>query len=207
MEGLEVYLRSKFDLELPMSRDELKDLTREETEQRLLAALQEQYARKEEQIMPDHMRRLEKIILLNTIDSKWKDHLYAMDQLKGGVGLRSYGQRDPLIEFKREGYEMFQMMYGSISQQVAEIIFKVQPVAGYEQRRGVFDRVPQRMIHNEVSGFAAGADQPEEGPAAAVRPAERPAASRPVQSGAAKVGRNDPCPCGSGKKYKKCCGG
>ena len=120
-----------------MQQDEIKEL--------IVNKLIEIYDRKEQDIQPEHLRHMEKIFLLNTIDAKWKDHLYAMDQLKEGVGLRSYGQRDPLIEYKREGFEMFQMMFSSINQEVAETIFKIQPVRERHAPRGVFSSIPQNM--------------------------------------------------------------
>jgi len=144
---------------------------------------------------------------LNTIDAKWKDHLYAMDQLRGSVGLRAYGQRDPILEYKREGFEMFQSMFDSIYQEVAELVFKLRPVSEHVRMKGVFDSVPQNLIHSDFSSLNR---QP---PSAAIArnfgaPEEEEPSSKPqpVSRAGEKVGRNDPCPCGSGKKYKKCCG-
>lgn len=207
VEGLKVYVQSKFNFDLSPRQEELGTMPPEELKELLREGVLKIYEEKEKQMPLEHLRQLEKIILLNTIDAKWKDHLYAMDQLKGGIGLRSYGQRDPLIEFKREGFEMFQMMYDSINQEVAEIIFKVQPVKGFERAKSVFSTLPQNLVHNEMSGFVAAQERrqaalPPEEQADEV-PEEKP---QPYHKTGPKVGRNDPCSCGSGKKYKKCCG-
>jgi len=123
------------------------------------------------------MREIERVILLRIVDDKWMDHLDAMDQLREGIGLRAYGQKDPLIEYKFEGYEMFQNMIDSIQDDVVRYIFRVNVVQPRQQQS-------RRVVENRYA---------EEGPR---QPARKEG----------KVGRNDPCPCGSGKKYKKCCG-
>ncbi|MBU4334221.1 MAG: SEC-C domain-containing protein, partial [Candidatus Omnitrophica bacterium] len=167
------------------------------------------YKLKEEQVGYEHLRYLEKMLLLHTIDSKWKDHLYAMDQLKEGIGLRSFAQRDPLIEYKREGFEMFQVMYDSVGFEVAETIFKIQPAKVSHPMRGVFSSLPQQMIHDSASGLgnAASRYRPEAVGAGIDQIVPPPTFSTSIGLGKGqKVGRNDPCSCGSGKKYKKCCG-
>jgi len=120
------------------------------------------------------MRELEKAILLRIIDEKWMDHIDAMDQLRNGISLRAYGQKDPLIEYKFEAFEAFQMMIDSMKEDVVRYIFRVKVVQQPEERK-TFE------------------NQGEE------------AEKKPVRVGK-KIGRNDLCPCGSGKKYKKCCG-
>ena len=208
VEGLDVYLKNKFNLHLGEAKEKLRDMKLEEAQELLQNGLLTVYAAKEKEFSPEHMRHLEKILLLHTIDAKWKDHLYAMDQLKEGVSLRSFAHRDPLIEYKREGFQMFQMMYDSINLEVAETIFKVQPAAQERMVKGVFSSLPQKLIHNEFSSLAQ-----RTGPAVSPRPAaasaprqKAPPAEQPYHKEGPKVGRNDPCPCGSGKKYKKCCG-
>ena len=204
IEGLEVYLKAKFGYDMGPHRDQMRDMTREDAGAFLSDALKEVYEAREKEITSERLRHLEKILLLNTIDAKWKDHLYAMDQLKEGVGLRSYAQRDPLVEYKREGFEMFQMMYSSINQEVAETIFRLQPARGPAPvRRGVFSSLPQNLVHNDFSSLSAGPRPP---PGVSPQGGERPPAPQPARKAGPKVGRNDPCPCGSGKKYKKCCG-
>jgi preprotein translocase subunit SecA len=128
------------------------------------------------------MRHLERVIYLQTIDTLWKEHLLAMDHLKEGIGLRGYGQRNPLQEYQKEGFEMFTELISSIKEETLQKIFRVQiarpeEVARFEPVR----RQPMVMSH--------GAE-----------------AVQPVKRESKKVGRNDPCPCGSGKKFKKCHG-
>ena len=153
------------------------------------------YEEKERSVGSDLMRHLERMVFLQIIDSKWKDHLYAMDSLREGIGLRAYGQRDPLIEYKREGFFMFNQMIASIEEEAVETLFKLQP-AKPARFKGVFSEERQELSHPEVSSLNAPEEQDTE---------DQPQ-SKPVQSTHPKVGRNDPCPCGSGKKYKKCCG-
>jgi preprotein translocase subunit SecA len=228
-EGLHAYFKTTFDLALVAegvqeAKPKLLEMAREEIIDKVLEGLRARYGQKEEEIGAQHLRHLERMLLLHTIDSKWKDHLYAMDQLKGGVGLRSYGQRDPLLEYKREGFEMFQIMYSSINQEVAELIFKIQPVVSPERPRkpsGVFSSLPQNLVHNEFSGMAEARQKAQAAgppPAGVNSPSspgsfgasqggpQGPASPQPLRKSGPKVGRNDPCPCGSGKKYKKCCG-
>ncbi len=155
-----------------LEREEIRDLLREET----IKA----YDKREEELGPEVMRSLERIVLLRTVDSKWMQHIDAMDDLKQGIGLRAYGQRNPLVEYKFEGYEMFQNMIKSIREEVVKLIFRVQIVSKLEQKAVA------------VSQEAAQAGEGEQ-------------KKKPVKK-EKKIGRNAPCPCGSGKKYKKCCG-
>ncbi|HTY45293.1 MAG TPA: preprotein translocase subunit SecA [Patescibacteria group bacterium] len=159
----------------------------------LYDALLREYETKEKNITDQLMRHLERTVFLQIIDAKWKDHLYAMDSLREGIGLRAYGQRDPLIEYKREAFDMFSRMMQSIEEEAIELIFKLQP-APPKEFRGVFSSMAQQFIHPEAAQF----EPPQEESEAVQRAPQRLAQS--------KVGRNDPCPCGSGKKYKKCCG-
>jgi len=135
------------------------------------------YEAKEAHLGSETMRELERVIMLRIVDDKWMDHLDAMDQLRQGIGLRAYGQKDPLIEYKFEGYEMFQNMIRSIQEDAVRYIFRMNVVEQHEERH-------QNIVENRYA--EEGAHQP-------VRVENR-------------IGRNDPCPCGSGKKYKKCCG-
>ncbi|MBI9019240.1 MAG: SEC-C domain-containing protein [Phycisphaerae bacterium] len=138
---------------------------------------------------------LERYVLLQIYDTTWKDHLYAMDQLKSGIGLRGFAEKDPKMEYKREGYQMFQSMLSSIRDKVTDIIFKAQ-LEGREEARSVWNI--SSAMHDDFNQFQAQQD-------AAQRPQgqQRP---KTIKHDVPKVGRNDPCPCGSGKKYKKCCG-
>ena len=210
-EGLMIYLKSKFNYDVRDQADAIKEMSQEDITTLVRDGLLALYAGREQAIDPEHLRHLEKMLLLQTIDAKWKDHLYSMDQLKEGINLRSFAQRDPLIEYKREGFEMFQLMYGSIHREVVEILFKIQAVEPSKKIKGVFSSLPQKFVHNEVSGLSAPAVSPAQRGAqttssgASVAQGRTPSAS-PIRQTGPKVGRNDPCSCGSGKKYKKCCG-
>lgn len=151
-----------------MGREALKEFL----EQKALAI----YQAREEELGTPVLRELERMVLLRVVDQKWMDHLDAMDQLREGIGLRAYGQKDPLVEYKFESFQMFQNMVDSIQDDVVRYVFRVNVVQAPEQRQTVENKY-----------------QDEGGPA-------RPVRREP------KVGRNEPCPCGSGKKYKKCCG-
>ncbi len=203
-EGLLVYAESKFGLDVRANLEQLKGMTSLEVEAFLVEQLSKLYDEKEKVFGPEHLRHLEKFFFLRVIDAKWKDHLYGMDYLKEGINFRAYAQRDPLIEFKKEGFSMFQMMFDSINREVAETIFRVQPMKEEVRIKSVFDSVPKKMIHNDFTSLGAGAAVPPADAVAAAKPAA--ISDAPIHHDGPKVGRNDPCPCGSGKKYKKCCG-
>ena len=148
----------------------------------LISEIRNAYEKKESEISSEMMRYLEKIILLQIVDSQWKDHLLAMDHLKEGIGLRGYGQRDPLAEYKKEAFEIFSEMTGRISTEVLSRLFKIQIQKQEAVRRE--ERRQLQMNYNRGEGSSV---------------------AQTVRRGR-KVGRNDPCPCGSGKKFKKCCG-
>ncbi|MBO8137694.1 MAG: preprotein translocase subunit SecA [Desulfotomaculum sp.] len=179
-EGLLRYAEQVF---LPNHEIQVSDIDDPEMERRELADLLlkkslEAYEKREEELGAETLRELERMIILRTVDSKWMDHLDAMDQLREGIGLRGYGQKDPVVEYKFEGYEMFQNMIASIQEDVVRYAFRINIVKQAEpQRRNV---VENRYQDEEQSKQPVRREQ--------------------------KVGRNDPCPCGSGKKYKKCCG-
>lgn len=167
------------------------------------------YAEKEKAFGSESLRHLERIIFLQIIDAKWKDHLYAMDNLREGIGLRAYGQRDPLVEYKREAFAMFQEMVAGIRDEAVELLFKVQ-LAKPQQLRGVFSSLGQQLLHPEAARFSAPVQTETPSPAAAIIPKE---VNLPQPNNLPRVGRNDPCPCGAidpatGKpiKYKKCHG-
>ncbi len=206
--GLILFLKTAFHCDVSVHSEALQGKTYEQTQDTVRAMLLQVYDFKEKDLGAEAVRSMEKMVFLNTIDVKWKDHLYAMDQLRGSVGLRAYGQRDPILEYKREGFEMFQMMFASIYQEVAELVFKLRPVLQQTRMKGVFDSVPQNLIHNDFSSLDRNQVQAAAPQAFGAQKAEEaPSKPQPVQRSGEKVGRNDPCPCGSGKKYKKCCGG
>jgi preprotein translocase subunit SecA len=185
--GLKDVLAAKFSYHAGGDIDP-QSLSREEFRTKLWEALKQSYDAKEQQIGSELMRHLEKVFMLQAVDHQWKDHLLAMDHLKEGIGLRGYGQKDPLIEYKKEGFDMFEEMKQRIVESTVENLFRIK-VAAKEQGEEI-ERKQKRQIAN--LSFVGAGD-------AAAKPAE------PVHVGA-KVGRNDPCPCGSGKKYKKCHG-
>ena len=145
------------------------------------------YEEKEQAFGQEMMRLHERMITLQVVDKRWKDHLYAMDHLKEGIGLRGYGQRDPLTEYKRESFEMFGSMKERLEDDVIRYLFHLDPAVVKEQAR-------QREQARRQLSYSA---PPKEGEARK---------KKPVVRKEAKIGRNSPCPCGSGKKYKKCCG-
>ncbi len=193
----------------------LRGGTREEIAEALPALVAERFAAKEAQLGAPLMRHLERGFLLQILDAQWKDHLYAMDQLRQGIGLRGYGQRDPLSEYKMEGFSMFAEMMDRVKEECVRTLALVQVAAPETPPEAVVPRrKEQRMSfsHPEAGSVIPRGAPPEarEIPGAGGRSAiERPqpaAPAAPVHRDAPKVGRNDPCPCGSGKKYKKCCG-
>ncbi|HVA95501.1 MAG TPA: preprotein translocase subunit SecA [Candidatus Dormibacteraeota bacterium] len=163
-------------------------MSHEELANALVERVKARYAEKEKLFGEEMMRWLERRIILDIVDTQWKDHLLTLDHLKEGIGLRGYGQKDPLVEFKKEAFILFEDMMGRIDTETVRYLFLVQPARPEDEARELERR--QRKQQQEMR-FQAGPAQAEE--------------AKPVRTGA-KVGRNDPCPCGSGKKYKKCHG-
>ena len=206
--GLIAEMKLNFGLELESAK--LEQLNTAQIKEELYNTAAAAYEEKEKSAGQDLMRHLERMVFLQIIDAKWKDHLRAMDELREGIGLRAYGQRDPLIEYKREAFEMFGQMISGIEEEAAQTLFKLQ-AARPERFRGVFSSVSQELIHRSESGQFEEAKQQAgrltPGPVQAQGPLPpREEETKPFQSTGPKVGRNDPCPCGSGKKYKRCCG-
>ena len=159
------------------------------------------YEERAEKFGEEELVRLEKFLLLDTVDRQWKDHLLALDHLREGIGLRAYGQRNPLVEYKRESFALFEDMWERIEDHVVKFLFHAEPVEDMQlTRRGV----STTLSHPEAKGLAASHAQQEHAANTPVAsPDARPTTIRRSQP---KVGRNDPCPCGSGKKYKRCHG-
>lgn len=178
-DGLIEYCEDYFAPQGKLVKAELEKLTREELREHLLTVAQEAYDARETLFGVDNMRELEKVVMLKVVDGKWMEHLDAMDMLREGIGLRAYGQRDPLIEYKIEAYDMFQQMIESIQDDIVRYIYRVNIVTQPE------DRLQQAHVNH-------GEEAAEQ---------ER----QPIVN-KEHIGRNDLCPCGSGKKYKKCCG-
>ena len=197
--GLCAAVRQKFGVEL--SPGELEDKDLEEAEDYLVERFTRAYDEREEEMSSEAMRQLEKFVLLQTMDSKWKDHLHTMDLLKAGIGLRSYAQIDPLVAYKKEGYELFQEMMDAIDDEVATLIFRLRLARTAEEElasSGVW-RVAN-VVHQEFSEQ----DRQREAAEAASHAGE--GRVKTIRRDKPKLGRNDPCWCGSGKKYKKCHG-
>jgi preprotein translocase subunit SecA len=191
--GLLNYIERVFDLSGRFQPEDFKKLSREEYQEKILQEAYSYYDEREQDIGPELMRELERVILLRTVDRKWMDHIDAMHQLRQGVGLRAYGQENPLVEYKYEAYEMFQEMVRSIQEDVCRLIFHVQ--------------VKETPQHRQVVSSSLSVKPESKGiPQKTLPEKASPQESRPKPISVKKVGRNDPCPCGSGKKYKKCCG-
>ncbi len=171
-----------------------------ELEEKLTAGARDHYGSRVEQFGEENFVRLERFLLLDTVDRQWKDHLLALDHLREGIGLRAYGQRNPLVEYKRESYALFEDMWENIEDHVVKFLYHAEPVEKLEHRRHA---VATTMSHPEAQALKASHDQQER---AANTPVGQPSAPATIRRQQPKVGRNDPCPCGSGKKYKKCHG-
>jgi preprotein translocase subunit SecA len=190
-DGLVESVHGQFGLDV-LKVEELKELGRDALKEDIPEKLKQAYRDKVQSLIQEHgateelIHYIERTILLQMVDQHWKDHLWGMDQLKDGIGLRGYGQKDPLAEYKREGYDMFAGMMDRIKGDTLERLFKFQLVRGERPEAEVETPRPQQMSLNR--GEAAAAPK------------------QPVKRTEEKVGRNDPCPCGSGKKYKKCHG-
>ena len=198
LEGLKEAFKRQFSFHLELEQQELLKMKQEELREALLERAKAFYEEKERLLGPELMRDLEKFLLLQTLDSHWKDHLLNIDYLKEGIGLRGYAQKDPLVEYKREGYEMFVQMLQRVKEDATAKLFAVE-VAKEEE-------VPplERALGQRVFLIHGGAPPPP--PAPTAEEVTRPRPRTPVRRKGRKIGRNDPCPCGSGKKYKHCCG-
>ena len=190
-----IQLHSIYDFDAEAEAIDFTNSTSEEVEQSIWEKLKARYAEKEEQIGVEAMRTYERIIMLNIIDAQWKDHLLAIDHLKQGIGLVGYGQKDPLVEYKKESFDLFQSMLDRIDQNTIRSLFNLQIVTEQPPEALQQRRAPRRSALSFTG--------PNQGAAAA---GEEAGKVKTVTRDQPKVGRNELCPCGSGKKYKKCCG-
>jgi preprotein translocase subunit SecA len=184
----------------PVTLEDLQTDRYEELVEKAVAVGERAYRSREEEFSPPVLRELERHLYLYTIDEHWRDHLYELDHLKGGINLRAYGQRDPLIEYKKEAFELFETLLREVREDFVMRLFRVQLAP--EAMREMEPARPRAMVaqHAETQTFGSA---PDEGDGvAAAQPAA--AAAAPAMRTGPRVGRNDPCPCGSGKKYKKC---
>ena len=205
-ESLRQILMKTFLLNLTEGPGELSPAIPERLQELLKEKIEELYRMREEFLGKDTFYQLQKFVILRVMDEKWKEHLYEMDRLKEGVGLRAYGQKDPLVEYKREGFDMFQEMLGNINEEALRFVFRAQVQAERPHAQEA-DRSRMSYSHRQADGMAyqqTGSGQPGSTPPGGQSPT-RAGKPQPVRVDH-HVGRNDPCPCGSGKKYKKCCG-
>jgi preprotein translocase subunit SecA len=173
-----------FGIQLNLTVESLEDADFEELREKLVERIRERYEARERELGESTVRDLENYILLQTVDSLWKDHLLNMDHLKEGIGLRGYGQQDPLVAYKRESHAIFQEMIERVKEETVRLLFHIQVRREEEVQQLRKEQEEQPMFFGPAEGGA----------------------KRPTVKKDRKVGRNDPCPCGSGKKYKKCCG-
>ncbi len=195
-ENYKVQLKSVYNFDADAEGIDFTKMTSPEVEEDVWERLKARYAEKEEQIGVEAMRTYERIIMLNIIDAQWKDHLLSLDHLKQGIGLVGYGQKDPLVEYKKQSFDLFQEMLDRIDTFTIRSLFNLQVVSEESSDKIQQRRPPRRQTRMTFTG-------PNQGAAAA---GEEAGKVKTVTRDQPKVGRNDPCPCGSGKKYKKCCG-
>jgi preprotein translocase subunit SecA len=191
-DSLQVNVRNQFGLDVHQLNIDAGTVTNPELTEVLTDTISKYYENKEQRLGVEYMRYQERLIMLQVLDMQWKDHLWALDHLKEGIGLRGYGQRDPLIEYKKESFDMFEALRARIEEETIRFLFLFEPISQREHDALEKEREEMRRKAQKEQDlvFTAGDNAPV-------------AAKKHVS---AKVGRNDPCPCGSGKKYKKCCG-
>jgi preprotein translocase subunit SecA len=192
--GLRVQLLHQFGLDLDAEGIDPDALNRGDLREAIWERMQQHYSEKEALIGSEAMRYYERIIMLNIVDAQWKDHLLAIDHLKEGINLRGYGQKDPLVEYKKESYSLFEEMLDRIDSETVRALYHLQVTVEEEPQQ----RLQRRPRRGQMSFTKANASAAAAG--------EESGLPRTFVSAAPKVGRNEPCPCGSGKKYKKCCG-
>jgi preprotein translocase subunit SecA len=187
IKGLKEAVFKQFNFRLStFDNDTLDGLTKDGLVRLISDSAKEIYNEKESMIGAEEFRNLERIVMLQTVDNLWKDHLLSMDHLKEGIGLRGYAQQNPLIVYKKEGFEMFQDMISRVKEETLGILFRIQITEP--------DKIDDLRQPKEQKLVFSGGDNAET------------TSKKPVKRTGKKVGRNAPCPCGSGKKYKKCCG-
>ena len=210
LEGLKRTVGETFALDpVQLAAIDLNDKNVDEIRDAIWTSVERTYVDKEQSIDATIFRRVERDIMLQIVDVQWKDHLYSLDHLKEGIGLRGYGQRDPLVEYKRESFGMFQAMKERIDQETVRYLWRLRPVARPEPAAAALlaarPAAPIQLNHpgDAVPAFAGAAVAVGAGPR---RTGGDDARVRTIRRDEPKVGRNDPCPCGSGRKYKKCHG-
>jgi preprotein translocase subunit SecA len=221
LDGLRKFALDNFGLDLAKAGVDPEKLNRQELGDAIFEKLQELYGAKEKQLGADQLRYHERMIMLSVIDTQWKDHLLNMDHLKEGIGLRGYAQHDPLVEYKRESFDMFESMMQRFQEDTVRYLFHMQIVdapsaqparAASEgidaETNGDQPKPSRKRASTSVDDLEAQFKRRKQKELEQARMAGSNGSTAPQQvvRGEAKVGRNDPCPCGSGKKYKKCHG-
>lgn len=196
VENYKLQIKTIYDFDAEAEHIDFYNLTSAEVAEAIWEKLKTKYTEKEQQIGPEAMRTYERIIMLNIIDAQWKDHLLSLDHLKQGIGLVGYGQKDPLVEYKKQSFDLFQEMLDRIDTSTIRSLFNLQVVTEQPPEALRQRRLPRRSSSLTFTG-------PNQGAAAA---GEEAGKVKTVVRDQPKVGRNEPCPCGSGKKYKKCHG-
>ncbi|MBA3515308.1 MAG: preprotein translocase subunit SecA [Pyrinomonadaceae bacterium] len=196
VDSYKLQVKTIYDLDVDNEKIDVREMASGEVADAIWEKLKVKYARKEEQIGVEAMRTYERIIMLNIIDAQWKDHLLSLDHLKQGIGLVGYGQKDPLVEYKKQSFDLFQEMLDRIDTSTIRSLFNLQVVAEEPPEALRQRRLPRRSTTFTFTG-------PNQGAAPA---GEEAGKTKTVVRDQPKVGRNEPCPCGSGKKYKKCHG-
>jgi preprotein translocase subunit SecA len=235
IEGLKKWYQGIFQKALTWEDDKVRMMDREAAFEALKEEMVKAYEEKEKVLTPEVMRVLERSILLQVVDGQWKDHLLSMDHLKDGIGLQAYGQKDPLIEYKRQGFAQFQELVDRVKQDATRLLFMIQTVSSTENLFPVNQPVKMKEEHPDFDphkpmvptaapvsepaglmgqnaapvmggGPAPLGGQPWEQQGELMGPSRQAVKTAPIRREEPKVGRNDACPCGSGKKYKKCHG-
>jgi preprotein translocase subunit SecA len=188
LEGLQTGVLQQFGFDFRAEGIDPNELSSKQLEESLVAKAHEKYDQKEATVGADRMRYTERMLMLQIVDAQWKDHLLAMDHLKEGIGLRGYGQRDPLVEYKKESFQLFEGLMGRIEEDTLRFLFLLQPVDEQKQAEEL-ERKRRRAEFVMSQNSNGGESTPQQ-----------------AKRDSSKVGRNDPCPCGSGKKFKKCHG-
>jgi len=187
--------------QLPVEEDEHLEMGYDALQEKLVDLALEKFKAKQERLGPEMVIQLQRLVLLQILDDQWRDHLNELILLRSGIGLRSYGQRDPLLEYKREAFQMFEALMSTIGKRAVNLFFRAEFAPPQEQRAPEMHKM--KAQHSSTSAYnATEADPTRQGPP----PGTETGGGRPVQREEPKVQRNDPCPCGSGAKYKKCCG-
>ena len=196
VENYTIQIKTIYDFDVDSEHIDIPNMTSQEVVDAIWERLKVKYEKKEDQIGPEAMRTYERIIMLNIIDAQWKDHLLSLDHLKQGIGLVGYGQKDPLVEYKKQSFDLFQEMLDRIDTTTIRSLFNLQVVSEQAPERLQQRRAARRPASLKFTG-------PNQGAAPA---GEEDGKIKTVVRDQPKVGRNEPCPCGSGKKYKKCHG-